>query len=58
MGKDDKTPVSARIKIETKEFLELEAKKNKISLALLLANAIEDYALWLRSPDSKSRRDR
>lgn len=48
MGKDERTPVSARVKIETKEALEQAAKKHKLSLGLLVANILDDYANWLR----------
>ena len=52
-GPDEKrVPASTRIKSSTKTFLEKEAKKNRIALAELLSNVIEDYATWLSKNDS------
>ncbi|MDR3606249.1 MAG: hypothetical protein P4M08_02585 [Oligoflexia bacterium] len=55
--RDTKVPVSCRIEAATREFLEKEAKSNELSLALLLANVVEDYAVWLKEQGkSDSRR--
>lgn len=43
-----KKPVSARVDVETADYLEKEAKKAKISLSELVANVLEDYAKWLK----------
>jgi len=47
--REEKVPVSTRVRASTREFLEKEAKKNNLSLALLLGNIIEDYGQWLAS---------
>ena len=46
-SKDERDHVSARVKVETKKILETWAKKADISLALLVANVLDDYAAWL-----------
>lgn len=47
MKKDERTPVSARVKVETKGVLEQAAKKHGLSVGLLVANILDDYAEWL-----------
>lgn len=42
-----RVPVSARVKEKTQKVLDREAKKNKLSLALLVANVLDDYVEWL-----------
>jgi hypothetical protein len=54
-GRDTKVPVSCRIEGATREFLEKEAKSNGLSLALLMANVVEDYVAWLKE-QAKSRK--
>ena len=54
-GRDTKVPVSCRIEAATREFLEKEAKSNGLSLALLMANVVEDYVAWLKE-QAKSRK--
>lgn len=58
MPKDEeRTPVSARVKLDTKAVLEKAAKENGLSLALLMAHVLEDYASWLKEQGkSESRR--
>ncbi|MGK5086016.1 hypothetical protein WDW86_00515 [Bdellovibrionota bacterium FG-2] len=50
---DERVPVSTRIHESTRDFLNREAEKNGLSLALLLSNVIEDYATWLRAESKK-----
>ena len=45
----DKVPISARIKSESRKTLQEEAKRNKLSLSLLVSNILEDYVDWLES---------
>ena len=53
---EERTPVSARVKVVTKEALEEEAKKHGLSLGLLVANVLDDYADWLESHSVKSKK--
>jgi uncharacterized protein (DUF1778 family) len=46
--KEEREPVSARLKISTKAILEEAAKKHKLSLAELISNVLDDYAEWLK----------
>lgn len=47
--KEEKRPVSARIKTATHSYLEKRASKAGISLSQLLETIIEEYASWLRT---------
>ena len=49
MKTESKTPISARVKESTKETLEKAAKKEKISIGLLVSNILDDYAAWLET---------
>jgi uncharacterized protein (DUF1778 family) len=50
---EERTPVSARVKVQTKELLEKTAKEHGLSLALLISNVLDDYAEWLREKPKK-----
>ncbi len=45
--KRKRVPVSTRILEETAAVLAVHAKKNKMSLAELVANILDDYVIWL-----------
>ena len=45
--KKKRVPVSARILEETNAVLMVQAKKNNLSLAELVAHVLDDYVLWL-----------
>jgi hypothetical protein len=51
--KSERTPVSARIRAETKEIIEREAKKGGVSLGEVIATVLDDYGAWLRKNPSK-----
>ena len=44
-------PISARIPTSLKQKLEKVAKENKLSLAELVSNVLEDYARWLEEEE-------
>ena len=50
----DRTPVSARVKLATKETLEKRAKTYGLSLGLLISNVLDDYAAWLDTEKKKN----
>lgn len=52
---EERTPVSARLKLSTKKILDKAAKDNDLSLALLMANILDDYAEWLKTNERKAR---
>ena len=52
MTKDERTPISARVRLETKKALERAAKKHGLSIGLLVANVLDDYAVWLEKNPS------
>ena len=45
--KKKRVPVSARILEETNAVLMVQAKKNNLSLAELVAHVLDDYVIWL-----------
>ena len=45
--RDQRTPISSRVKTSTKEALEAAAKANKLSLGEIISNVLDDYAQWL-----------
>ncbi|MBS1963250.1 MAG: hypothetical protein JST04_13630 [Bdellovibrionales bacterium] len=45
--KKKRVPVSARILEETNAVLAVQAKKNQMSLAELVAHVLDDYVIWL-----------
>lgn len=45
--KKKRVPVSARILEETNAVLMVHAKKNRLSLAELVAHVLDDYVIWL-----------
>lgn len=51
--KDQKTPLSCRVKVESKDLLEKRARKAGMSLGELVAQIIEDYVDWLDKETSK-----
>lgn len=53
-----RTPVSARVKVETKKILMAAAKKEKLSLGLLIAGVLDDYAAFLKSEFQRGGDDR
>ena len=50
---EKREPVSARLKLSTKDTLEVEAKENGLALAELIANVLDDYVAWLGGPRKK-----
>jgi hypothetical protein len=46
--KEPRTPVSTRIKMESREALEKAAKKAGLTLSELIGNVIDDYAKFLK----------
>ncbi len=56
MPKDEKrAPVSARVKETTRVILATAAKEQDLSIGLLIANVLDDYAAWLKY-DVKAKR--
>ncbi len=45
--KKKRVPVSARILEETNAVLLVQARKNRMSLAELVAHVLDDYVIWL-----------
>jgi len=45
--KDEREPVSTRIKTKSIKVLKKASKSQQMSLSTLLANVLEDYADWL-----------
>lgn len=43
-GSDERVPLSTRVKKETKEFLEREAKARKLTVSMLSAAILDDYS--------------
>lgn len=52
---EPREPVSARIPTTLKKSLEKIAKENKLSLAELIANILEDYVKWLQQEESEKK---
>ncbi len=48
---ESREPISARIPTSLKQKLEKVAKENKLSLAELVSNVLEDYARWLEEEE-------
>lgn len=46
--REERTALSCRVKVSTKEYLEKEAQKAGLSLAELVSNVVEDYAIYLK----------
>ena len=47
-AREERTALSCRVKVETKEYLTEQAEKAGMSLAELVSQVIEDYADFLR----------
>lgn len=56
-SRKDRVPLSTRVLADTKAILEKAAEKHGISLAELSSNVLDDYADWLRSDDSKKKKE-
>lgn len=48
-SEDERTPLSTRVKVETKELLEKEAKSRKVTVSTLAAAILDDYTSWLNT---------
>jgi hypothetical protein len=53
---EERTPVSARVKIKTKAVLEREAKKGGLSVGTVISNVLDEYAEWLLEHPEKSKK--
>lgn len=47
-AREDRTALSCRVKVSTKEYLEKQAQKANMSLAELVSQVIEDYSEFLK----------
>ena len=50
---DERTPLSTRVKVETKTLFDGEAKRRKLTVSTLAAAVLDDYANWLGSQHKK-----
>jgi hypothetical protein len=56
MTKEDKrVPLSARVRVETKNTLLKVAKEQKLSIGLVVSNILDDYIAWLESENMRKR---
>lgn len=49
-GAEERVPLSTRVKKETKEFLEREAKSRKLTVSTLSAAILDDYSQSFQQP--------
>lgn len=49
-GAEERVPLSTRVKKETKEFLEREAKARKLTVSTLSAAILDDYSQSFQQP--------
>lgn len=47
-AREERTALSCRVKVETKDFLQKQAEKADMSLGELVSQVIEDYTDWLK----------
>lgn len=47
-AREDRTALSCRVKVETKEFLQKQAEKAGMSLGELVSQVLEDYSEYLK----------
>lgn len=49
-GAEERVPLSTRVKKETKDFLEREAKARKLTVSTLSAAILDDYSQSFQQP--------
>ena len=53
---EERTPVSARLKVKTKKVLQAAANKQGLRLGSLIEHVLDDYVDWLEQETSVNRR--